>query len=120
MADPGVAARRGRHHVRDCFPVGLHLAPNAPNTCSGCAALGRLLMAPRATTLSPAELPQLFADMFGWPEQAGAVAAVYHRLPEAERAQAVLVAYNYGEASAIDYFGKALGLPRAISGHNQY
>src|ERR1700730_645933 len=66
------------------------------------------------------ELPQLFGDMFGGPEQADAVAAVYHGLLETERAQAVLVAYNYGEASAIDYFGKRLGLPHAISGHNQY
>jgi hypothetical protein len=31
-----------------------------------------------------------------------------------------LLAYNYGEAGAIDYFGKHHGLPRAISGHNQY
>ncbi len=27
---------------------------------------------------------------------------------------------NYGEAGAIDYFGPALGLPPAISGHNNY
>ncbi len=31
-----------------------------------------------------------------------------------------LLGYNYGEAGAIDYFGKHYGLPRAISGHNQY
>ncbi len=66
------------------------------------------------------ELPQLFADMFGWPEQVRAVAAVYQVLPESERAQAVVLAYNYGEASAINLFGSKLGLPRAISGHNQY
>jgi|HubBroStandDraft_1064217.scaffolds.fasta_scaffold46770_2 hypothetical protein len=66
------------------------------------------------------ELPELFADMLGWQEQVHAVAGVYQALPEAERAQAVVIAYNYGEASAIDYFGPKLGLPRAISGHNQY
>jgi len=66
------------------------------------------------------DLPQLFGDMFGWPEQARAVAGVYQALPESERTQAVLLAYNYGEASAIDYFGARLGLPGAISGHNQY
>jgi hypothetical protein len=27
---------------------------------------------------------------------------------------------NYGQAGAIDYFGPDLGLPRAISGHNNY
>jgi hypothetical protein len=66
------------------------------------------------------ELPQLFGDMFGWPEQANAVAEVYGGLPETERAQAVLLGYNYGETSAINYFGPKLGLPWAISGHNQY
>jgi hypothetical protein len=66
------------------------------------------------------ELPQFFGDMFGWQELVHAVAGVYHTLPESERAQAVVLAYNYGEASAIDYFGSKLGLPRALSGHNQY
>ena len=27
---------------------------------------------------------------------------------------------NYGEAAAIDVFGRRLGLPPAISGHNNY
>jgi hypothetical protein len=66
------------------------------------------------------ELPQLFGDMFGWQEQVRAVAGVYRALPESERTQAVVLAYNYGEASAINYFGPKLGLPRAISGHNQF
>src|ERR1700682_5854682 len=66
------------------------------------------------------ELPQLFGDMFGWEAQARAVAAVYHSLPDSERALAVLLAQHYGEASAIDHFGAKLGLPPAISGHNQY
>jgi hypothetical protein len=66
------------------------------------------------------DLPQLFADMFGWQEQVRAMADAYKALPEAERAQAVVLAFNYGEASAVDYFGSKLGLPPAISGHNQY
>ena len=41
-------------------------------------------------------------------------------LPAEERSRAALLAYNYGEAGAIDYFGKHYGLPKAISGHNQY
>jgi hypothetical protein len=66
------------------------------------------------------DLPQLFGDMFGWPEQAAAVADVYNALPAADRAQAAILAKNYGEAGAIDYFGPKLGSPSAISGHNQY
>lgn len=74
----------------------------------------------RVENVPLSELPQLFADMFGWQEQVRAVAAVYQALPEAERAQVVVLAYNYGEASAVDYFGPKLGLPPAKSGHNQY
>jgi hypothetical protein len=66
------------------------------------------------------DLPQLFGDMYGWPEQAAAVAGVYNALPALDRAQAAVLAKNYGEAAAIDHFGPKLGLPLAISGHNQY
>jgi dolichyl-phosphate-mannose-protein mannosyltransferase len=66
------------------------------------------------------ELPQLFGDMFGWEEQVQAMSRAYHSLPAADRTRAALLAYNYGEAGAIDYFGKRYGLPKAISGHNQY
>jgi hypothetical protein len=65
-------------------------------------------------------LPQLFGDMFGWQEQVQAVARAVHSLPRDEQALATLLAYNYGEAGAIDYFGKHNGLAKAISGHNQY
>lgn len=65
-------------------------------------------------------LPQYFADMHGWPDLAARVARVYATLPPEERARAAIYAANYGEAGAIDRFGPALGLPPAISRHNQY
>jgi len=70
--------------------------------------------------LTSAALPQYYADMFGWPEMAAKVAAVYRALPPRERARAVFYGENYGEAAAIDVFGRRLGLPAAISGHNNY
>ena len=70
--------------------------------------------------LTTAALPQYYADMFGWPQMAAKVAAVYRSLPSGERARAVFYGENYGEAAAIDVFGPRLGLPPAISGHNQY
>jgi len=66
------------------------------------------------------DLPQLFGDMFGWEDQVQAMLRAYVSLPDDERRRAALLAYNYGEAGAIDYFGKRYGLPKAISGHNQY
>ncbi len=66
------------------------------------------------------KLPQDYADMFGWPEMAGTVAKVYHQLPGSDKEQASILAKNYGEAGAIDFFGKKLGLPAAVSGHVSY
>jgi hypothetical protein len=65
-------------------------------------------------------LPQYYADMFGWPELAGKVAAIYWSLPPQKRAHAAFFGNNYGEAAAIDVFGARHGLPPAISGHNNY
>ena len=71
-------------------------------------------------TREVAELPQNFADRFGWEEKAATVARVYERLPAGEERAACVLTGNYGEAAAIDFFGEELGLPRAISGHNSY
>jgi len=65
-------------------------------------------------------LPQLFADRFGWPEMAAATARVFHALPPAERARAAVYGNDYGEAGAIDFYGPRLGLPKAISAHQNY
>ncbi len=65
-------------------------------------------------------LDQHFADRFGWREMAASVAAAYNDLPEDERATCAILAQNYGEAGAINYFGPALGLPPAICGHNNH
>jgi 4-amino-4-deoxy-L-arabinose transferase-like glycosyltransferase len=65
-------------------------------------------------------LPQLFGDMFGWQEQVQSLARAVHTLSPTDQSRVTLLAYNYGEAGAIDYFGKRYGLREAISGHNQY
>jgi dolichyl-phosphate-mannose-protein mannosyltransferase len=65
-------------------------------------------------------LPQPYADMFGWPELAALVGHAYQSLPPEERGDAVFFANNYGEAAAVDVFGKPWGLPPSISAHNNY
>jgi hypothetical protein len=69
---------------------------------------------------SPGELPDIFGDMFGWQEMAEKIAAVYRSLSPEDRSRAVFFGNNYGEAAAIDVFGRRLGLPPAISGNNTY
>src|SRR3954471_5800168 len=65
-------------------------------------------------------LPQHFADEFGWEEMTRKVAEVYNALPPDQRAKTAIFANSYGEAGAIDFFGKKYGLPKAISNHQSY
>jgi hypothetical protein len=66
------------------------------------------------------DLPQIYADMFGWEEMTAAVAKIYHGLTPDQQHEAVIYASNYGEAAAIDFFGPRYGLPKAVSGHMAY
>jgi len=65
-------------------------------------------------------LPQHFADMHGWEELADLFGRAYQRLTPEERADCLIFTRNYGEAGAIDFFGRRWGLPPAFSGHNNY
>ena len=65
-------------------------------------------------------LPQLYADMFGWPEMTAVVARAYNSLPIDERARCGIFGQNYGQAGAIDFFGRRYGLPKALSAHQNY
>ena len=67
-----------------------------------------------------ATLPQYYADELPWRDMVAAVAHVYHALTPDERAKAAIFCDNYGEAAAIDFFGRQYGLPKAISGHQNY
>lgn len=67
-----------------------------------------------------APLTQLFSDQLGWRALERQVADAYRALPEDERAHTALVAADYGEAAALDFYGAADGLPPAFSGQNQY
>ncbi len=66
------------------------------------------------------DLPQYYADMFGWPELAETAGKAYQALSPEDRARAVFFAWNYGDAAAVDFFGAPWGLPTAISTHENY
>jgi hypothetical protein len=74
----------------------------------------------RTETHMSSDLPQHFADEFGWPEMVAQVADVYNKLREDERAKTAILAGNYGSAGAIDFFGPHYGLPQSISAHQNY
>jgi hypothetical protein len=65
-------------------------------------------------------LPQIYADMFGWPEMVQQTAAFYSSLTPGQKQHTVIWGDDYGIASAIDFFGPGYGLPKALSGHQSY
>jgi MFS family permease len=69
-------------------------------------------------TLRQSAIPQTYADMVGWREYVERVTAAVHSLPAEEQARVIILARNYGEAGALEFYGR--GLPPVVSGHNQY
>lgn len=66
------------------------------------------------------ELPQFYADMFGWKEKARDVAKVFNSLSPEDQQKCAIYSINYGRCGAIDFFGEELGLPKSIGSHNNY
>lgn len=60
-------------------------------------------------------LPQDFADMLGWKEMAHAAGKAYATLDSNEKDHLLLFCDDYGQAGALNYYGKQYGLPEAYS-----
>jgi hypothetical protein len=54
----------------------------------------------------------------GWPQMVNTVGTVWFSLPPAQRADAVILTFDYSQAGAINELGPPLGLPTAVSAHN--
>jgi 4-amino-4-deoxy-L-arabinose transferase-like glycosyltransferase len=67
-----------------------------------------------------AALPQWYSDQFGWKEIADETAVGWNHIPQAERSDCGIFAQDYGQAGAIDFFGRREGLPGAMSGDRTY
>lgn len=65
------------------------------------------------------EINQVARDQIGWPAYVRQVAAAVDALPPAERARAVIITGNYGEAGAIERYGPRYRLPAVHSGQNE-
>lgn len=100
------------------LPFGLPVLP-PPAMARYANAMG-LTAAVTTNTGRVLPLPQDYADMLGWEAQVAAVARVYHALPPDKRAHAVLIAENYGQAGALDFYGPRYRLPPAISAAGTY
>jgi hypothetical protein len=67
-----------------------------------------------------AALPQWYSDQFGWKEIADEAEVAWNRIPADQRSDCGIFAQDYGQAGAIDFFGRAHGLPPALSGDRTY
>jgi Dolichyl-phosphate-mannose-protein mannosyltransferase len=100
------------------LPLGVPVLP--PPAMAGYAQAVGVTAAEKPDTVEIGGLPQEYADMLGWEEQVATVARVYHSLPPNQRGEAVVVAGNYGEAGALDYYGPRYGLPPVVSPAGSY
>jgi hypothetical protein len=100
------------------LPLGLPILP--PEQMARYSRALGVTAAVRTNRGEVGELPQDYADMLGWKEQVRAVAAAYHSLTPEQQAETVILADNFGEAGAIDFYGKRWGLPPAVSPAGSY
>jgi hypothetical protein len=59
-------------------------------------------------------------ETIGWPAQVALAGRLYGSLPAPERAHTTILTGNYGEAGAIDRYGRQSGLPGVYSGANTF
>ena len=59
-------------------------------------------------------------EEIGWPELVAQLATIRDALGPSERSRVAILAGNYGEAGAVNLYGKEYGLPDAICGTNSF
>jgi hypothetical protein len=99
------------------MPLALPILP-VENFISYSASLGITHQNSEHKELS--ELPQFYADMFGWEDMAKTVSYVYKTIPDSEKAGTIIFADNYGEAGALEYYSNRYELPPVVCPHNSY
>ncbi len=100
------------------LPLGLPMLP--PRQMAGYDQRLGVTAAVETNSGDVLRLPQDYADMLGWEDRVEVLARVYQSLTPEQRAQAVILASNYGEAGAIDFFGPRYGLPHSICFQGTY
>lgn len=66
------------------------------------------------------QAPWHFRLMLGWEDTVAQVAQAYQKLSPRDRVECAILTWSYSNAGAIDFFGPAYHLPKAISGHTGY
>ena len=108
---------RGRLSVRAVKSVSFVAAAAISGALVAYLLLPILPLADYAKSTLPATVPDT-AEEIGWPQLVSQVERVVAALPPDQRARAVILTGNYGEAGALELMGS--GLPPVYSGHNAF
>lgn len=65
-------------------------------------------------------LPQLLADKIGWEDRFKFVYSAYQSLSDEDKKQTIVAAGNYGQAGALELYGKDYDFPPVVCDHNNY
>lgn len=65
-------------------------------------------------------IPQDYMDMTGWKELAKLASFAYNKLDTNQKKDCIFYANNYGQAGAIDFYGKKFQLPFTACVHDSY
>lgn len=99
-------------------PLGLPILP--PETTAGWASTLGVVPQMERGEGKRTELPQWFADRYGWEVLVEDVAQARERLSPPERERVAYFAPSYGQAGALEWLGRDRGLTPAYSTHNTY
>ncbi|MBT8393259.1 MAG: glycosyltransferase family 39 protein, partial [Bacteroidia bacterium] len=66
------------------------------------------------------DIPQDMADMTGWKEIGEEVSKIYTSLGEENKENCEIYCYHYGQAGAVMFYGKNVGIPQPISPNGSF
>ena len=75
---------------------------------------------PDEKSMAMAPMPHYYADCFGWEDMVLAVAKAYAMVAPEERADTAIFVHNFAAAGAVYIIGPKYGLPKVVSGHQNY
>jgi len=103
------------------LPLGLPILPQ-PKMEKYCLAFSKYItpIPMRNEDNSYTPIPQDYMDMTGWKELAELASVAYNKLDSTQKKECIFYANDYGQAGAIDFYGKKYHLPAPVCTSDSY
>jgi hypothetical protein len=103
------------------LPLGLPILPQ-PQMEKYCLAFSKYItpIPMRNEDNSYTSIPQDYMDMTGWKELAELASVAYNKLDSTQKKDCIFYANDYGQAGAIDFYGKKSHLPAPVCTSDSY